>query len=387
MKDHKIKVYHLIKSLGRGGAEMLLPEGIRFGDRSRFDYRIGYFLPWKDAMVPVIEALGIEVHCFGARNNFQILLAARRVAAELRRWNVDLLHCHLPIAGVVGRIAGRLAGVPVVYTEHNLQERYHISTRRLNRLTWTMQDRVFAVSEEVRGSIEENIGSRVPVQVVLNGVDVDRFRRDPTAGAELRRQLGLPSSAPVVGTVAVFRVQKGLNDWVEAAKLIATRVPETQFILVGDGPLRDEVRESVKRAGLEGKVHMPGLQEDVRPYLSAMDVYMMSSIFEGLPVALLEAMSMECVPVCTAVGGIPEAVDDHQSGLLVPPHRPSRLGEAVCEVLADDSAGRRYGGAARDSVSRRFSLQRMTAELESSYVRVLEEWPNSVRVENPVRIA
>src|SRR3712207_3826346 len=113
----KIRVFHLIKGLGRGGAEMLLPEGLRFADRDRFEYSYGYFLPWKNAMVEALETQGVEVTCFGGRNNLQILLAARVVAAHLKRARIDLVHGHLPIAGVVGRIAARLAGIPMVYTE------------------------------------------------------------------------------------------------------------------------------------------------------------------------------------------------------------------------------------------------------------------------------
>jgi L-malate glycosyltransferase len=366
------RVFHLIKSLGRGGAEMLLPEGLRFADRKRFDYRYGYFLPWKDAMVAALEAQDAPVTCFGGRNNAQILLSARRLAGHLREHRIDVLHCHLPIAGAVGRIAGRMAGVPVVYSEHNKQERYHGVTRLLNRATWRWQARAVAVSADVAESIRAHIRSGVPVEVVLNGVDVDRFHRASVDGAAVRARFGIPPDAPVVANVAVFRIQKRLEDWIEAARRIRARHPAARFLLVGDGPLRDEVAAAIAEHGLREVVHLPGLQEDVRPYLAVTDVYMMSSMFEGLPVALLEAMSMECVPVCTAVGGIPEVVRAGVNGALTEPQDPEALALAVGDLLTDPDRRRAMAAEARRTVIDRFSMQRMTGQLEAIYREVAQ---------------
>jgi L-malate glycosyltransferase len=368
-----IRVLHLIKSLGRGGAEMLLPEGLRFADRGRFDYQYGYFLPWKDAMVGALQEQGAQVVCFGGRNNVQILMRARRVATYIEANDIDILHCHLPIAGIVGRIAGKIAGVPVVYSEHNKQERYHGVTRRLNAATWKWQECAVAVSGDVADSIRTNIRAAVPTRVVLNGVDVTRFQRRDTGQEDVRLRLGIPENAPVVGTVAVFRTQKRFDLWVEAARLILEQHPATHFIVVGDGPLRESVVESVIRAGLDGVVHLPGLQEEVRPFLAAMDVYMMSSIFEGLPVALLEAMSMECVPVCTAVGGIPELVRPGENGMLVEAGRPELLAQAVGHVLSAPVLRAELATAARATVQAGFSMERMARELEVIYSSLVTE--------------
>lgn len=367
----RVRVLHLIKSLGRGGAEMLLPEGLRFADRDRFEYRYAYFLPWKDALVPALRVQGVEVTCVPASGNGRILLRTRRLAQLLRDWEIDVVHCHLPIAGVTGRIAGRLANVPVVYTEHNLQERYHPWTRRLNRATWRWQAMAIAVSGEVADSIRNHIGSHVPLRVVLNGVDVDRYRRDMVDPGDVRRELGIPAHAPVVGTVAVFRPQKRLDLWIEAGARILERCQDTHFVLVGAGPLLDEIRDLARNRLPPDRAHFPGLREDVRPYLAAMDVYLMSSRFEGLPVALLEAMSMECVPVCTAVGGIPEVVKSGENGYLATPSDTDTLAAAACSILADRECARRMGAAARRTIQQTFGMDRMTRELEGAYLEVL----------------
>lgn len=366
------RVLHLIKSFGRGGAEMLLPEGLRFADRDRFEYSYAYFLPWKDAMVPALAAQHAPVTCFGGRDNARILLRARRLAAHLRRHRIDLLHCHLPVAGAVGRIAGHIAGVPVIYSEHNKQERYHGLTRRLNAATWSWQSRAIAVSVDVADSIRAHIRSDVPVEVVLNGVDVERFARNAVDPAPVRAAFCIPADAPVVGTVAVFRTQKRLVDWVEAACRIRERHPTCRFLLVGDGPLRAEVEGAIAARGLGGVVHLPGLQEDVRPYVAAMDVYMMSSVFEGLPVALLEAMAMGCGIVSTDVGGIPEVVRDGENGRLVPAGDPAALAAAASDLLGDADALADCQRAARRTVEEGFSMRRMARELERIYLDVLQ---------------
>ncbi|HSL84432.1 MAG TPA: glycosyltransferase, partial [Thermoanaerobaculia bacterium] len=273
----RLRVFHLIKGLGRGGAEsLLLGCGGRHGEAS-VAYGAGYFLPWKDALVAPLREAGVEVVRFTARTAPGMLAQVPRIASFLRRWRAGVVHCHLPLAGVAGRLAGRLAGVPVVYTEHNLMERYHPWTRRANLWTWGLQARVVAVSAEVAASIERHGGSIVPVRVVRNGVPVDRLRRDAAAGLEVRRRLGIPEDAPVVGQVAVFRRQKRLDLWLETAREIRRRRPDARFLLVGDGPLRGKVESLARELGLGDAVCFAGLQDDVRPYLSAMDLLLVSS--------------------------------------------------------------------------------------------------------------
>jgi glycosyltransferase involved in cell wall biosynthesis len=318
------------------------------------------------------------VTCFAATNNAAILLSARRVATHLKAWRADLVHCHMPMAGVVGRIAGELSGVPVVYTEHNKMERFHPVTRWMNLATWRLQEQVIAVSGDVADSIRSHASSKVPVKVVLNGIDVERFRRDAADGSAVRFDHRIPIGAPVVGTVAVFRAQKCLHDWLEAARRLRERIPDIHFLLVGDGPLGVELVARAARLGVTDVVHFVGLQADVRPYLAAMDVYLMSSIFEGLPVALLEAMSMECAVVSTAVGGVPEVVRDGENGFLVPPQDPELLARVTGDALGSASTLRRCGAEARRTVEDRFSMRRMSAELEATYRDVLDR-PCNVR--------
>ena len=366
-----IRVRHLIKGLGRGGAEMLLAEGYPFRDAERFDYGYAYFLPWKDAMVPMLREQGADVRCIEARSSAACVAAAHRVAWWLRKEKADIVHCHLPVASIVGRLAGKLAGARVVSTEHNLIEGYHPMTQTATRATWSLQDHVVSVSAEVEASIGRTVGDRVPVQTVLNGVSTQRFRRVDGAMADLRERLGLAPDAHVVGTVAVFRKHKRLDLWLRAAEAIAERDPKAHFVLVGDGPLKPDVEGWIAERGLQEKVTLPGLIEDVRPWVSGFDIYLMSSDVEGLPVALLEAMSMETACVVTDVGGIAEALRHEQDGLLAERRDWRTLADRTLELLGSPERRRAMGASARAEVERRFGMGRMVSELEGIYDAVL----------------
>jgi glycosyltransferase involved in cell wall biosynthesis len=367
------RIFHLVKSLGRGGAEVLLAEGLRHSSRDQFVYGYGYFLPWKSAMVRDLTEQGAEVTCFEAGNNLAILCAARRVAQHIADWDADLLHCHLPITGVVGRLASRLSGIPMVYTEHNRMERYHPITRWMNLLTWGWQDRVIAVSDEVATSIRKHAdgNASIPIEVVLNGIDVEKFNPAALDAASTRSELGIPNDVMVIGTVAVFRRQKALHDWIEAAHLVHTAKPETHFIVVGNGPLRAELMKKVGAYGMSNVIHFPGLKEDVRPYLGVMDVFVISSIFEGLPLALLEAMAMGCPVVATSVGGIPEVIQHGENGYLVKASAPKSLAVQISSLLDSPEERRRVGVNARKTIEERFSVRRMMRQLEATYLDVL----------------
>lgn len=366
------RIFHLIKGLGRGGAEMLLLDCARATGSGSIEHGFGYFLPWKDALVQPMREAGADVVGFDARGGAGLLLQVPRIARHLRRWRADVLHCHLPLAGVAGRLAGKMAGVPVVYTEHNLMERYHPLTRRANLWTWRLQEAVVAVSAEVAASAARHAGDRVPIRVIRNGVPTDRLHPDPDGAKAVRRHLEIPHSAPVVGQVAVFRAQKRLDLWLYAAREILDRRPETRFLLVGDGPLRGEIEALASELGLAEVLRFAGLQEDVGPYLSAMDVLMSSSDFEGLPLVLLEAMALERPVVATGVGGVPEAVIDGETGALVPPGDPQALAETVGRLLDAPGLRATWGRAGRRRVVEELSTDRMLETLDDLYSEVLD---------------
>ncbi len=150
----------------------------------------------------------------------------------------------------------------------------------------------------------------------MNGVNTDKFTRDLFKGQGIRDQYSIPEEAVVIGNIAVFREQKSIPDWLHAFKIISDSADNVFGILVGAGPLEEHIKTLVKDLGLGNKVFLPGLQTETVSYFSAMDIFMMSSAFEGLPIALLEAMSMSCAIVSTKAGGVVEVIRENEDGIL-----------------------------------------------------------------------
>lgn len=364
-----IRVLHIIKSLGRGGAEMLLPETIALHNQLEFEMHCIYFLPWKNQMVQAIKDNGGKVTCIPAQNNFKIILTVNKIATYIKQHNIDIVHCHLPWAGIVGRLAGKLSNVPVIYTEHNKWERYHVLTFALNKLTFGLQQLAVPVSADVEQSIRHYYKkSSLKIQTILNGVNTDKFSRALPVEKNIRSELSIPESSFVIGTVSVFRTQKRLPLWLDIAYKVHQKYPNTYFLVVGDGPLREEVHRKAKELNMASYLHFAGLQEEVRPYFKAMDVFMMASEFEGLPIALLESMSMECIPCCTKAGGITEVIDNGVNGLCVDVNEPLGLADKISYLLENrPQVEDKLKRAAREKVIKFFSIQRMVSELEQVY--------------------
>ena len=364
----KIKVLHIIKSLGRGGAEMLLPETLKLHDKNQFEFHYIYFLPWKNQMVESIQAQGGRVTCLPANNNLQLIRKDRQVARYVNENNIQLIHAHLPWAGILARRVGKLCGIAVLYTEHNKQERYHWGTRMMNLATMNALTTVVAVSADVAESIHKYKPSlKIPVRTILNGVNTTHFQRGQADGRAIRVELNIPDAAPVMGTVAVFRFQKRLDLWMELAAEILRKFPDAHFILVGDGPLKNDLLAKRDSLGLSARLHMPGLKTEVRPYFAAFDIYMMCSVFEGLPIALLEAMAMQCPIITTDAGGIREVIREEVDGLLCGVDEPRRLVTFAEALLSDRQLRMAYGARARNRVVEHFSMEKMVAELEALY--------------------
>lgn len=404
--QHKpIKILHIIKSLGRGGAEMLLPETLKLHDQSKFEFHYIYFLPWKDQMVSALETGGGKVTCMPASNNIQLMRQKSKVQAYIQQHNIQLIHAHLPWAGFLSRFIFKNTGIPVIYTEHNKQERYHKITFYMNKLTFNWQSKAIAVSGDVEASIKENIHPKIPVQTVLNGVNTAFFKRktliqlekdvpelpleesvnDFRTGAQQEKKLPFDNgketlskilsekkgnpAIQVVGTIAVFRFQKRLVEWIKVFATALKNNPDLRGVIVGNGPYAEELLQLRAELGLEKHLFLPGLQTNTKDWFSIMDVFMMSSEFEGLPIALLEAMSMECTIVTTDAGGVKEVIRDGLDGLVAGVDEFEKLADKL-QLLQDNDVRLKLAQNARKRVVEAFSLQRMVGELEELYVEI-----------------
>lgn len=364
----KIKILHIIKSLGRGGAEMLLPETLKEHNQDQFEFHYIYFLPWKNQMVESIESIGGKVSCFSAKNNIQLLLKYSNIIDYCKKNEIQLIHAHLPWAGFVSRLVYFKIRIPVIYTEHNLQERYHFLTKFINKWSFNSQTMAIGVSEDVTQSILQNNNPKIPCRTILNGVNIQSFQRNNSEQRNLvRKQYGIPEDALLVGTVAVFRFQKRLDKWLEIISEVIDKNSNIYGIIVGAGILEPEIYAKHKELNLEGKVFFTGLQTNVKPYYEAMDVFMMCSSFEGLPIALLEAMSMGCAVVSTNAGGIKEVLRQDESGIMVDIDDWKNLSNSLLALAKNPSKLAYFQTEARKRVTANFSIQAMVNQLETLY--------------------
>lgn len=365
-----MRVLILIKGLGRGGAEQLLVNASRYADKSAFGYEVAYVLPWKDALVADLEKVGLAVHCLDGPNGLGWL---QRLRGLVRDGRFDLVHCHLPFTAIGARLALRsLGGVRLVYTEHNTWGRYRAPTYWGNLLTFNLNDYVFTVSEDVRASIRYPPAAvtrrRPPVETLYHGPDPAALERTRSP-EEVRSELGIPADAPVIGTVANFKAHKGHGYLIEAARKVADRVDDMRWVLVGLGPLEKEIRARAEQAGLGRNIIFTGMRDDVADVVSTFDVFAMSSLHEGLSIALIEAMALARPVVVTRVGGLPEVVDDGINGFIVPPRDPGALAARIVEVLGDAPLRTRLGTAARAKATS-FDIRRAVRRMEQVYREV-----------------
>ncbi|WP_229800431.1 glycosyltransferase [Mongoliitalea lutea] len=238
-----------------------------------------------------------------------------------------------------------------------------------------------AVSNEVALSMQLNLllsplrpHGRLRVRTVQNGVNIHQFARSTKQAMELRRALGIPEEAFVVGKVAVFRSQKRLWLWVEVALELLKNAPDTHFLLVGDGDWKEKILNQIQVSGKAANFHCVGVQKQVVPYLSCMDVYMSSSEFEGLPIAMLEAMACGVPVVATRAGGIGEVIQDGVEGFLCNVENWQELKPLVLRLIQDRNLQEKFSAAARKRVEEEFSMETMVQQLEEIYYQVLEKY-------------
>ena len=358
-------VLMLAKGLGRGGTERLLCGTVGLLDPARYRVEVAYLLPWKDALVPEVTAAGVPVHCLDAPRATSVAWLGR-LRRLVRERDIALVHTHMPAPAVAARLALRGRAPAFVHTEHNLWDRYRPATRWANRVTYGRNAAVIAVSEAVARSVG---GARPQPEVVVHGVEA--AMGPPGDPAEARARLGLPGDGPVVGTVGNFTAKK---DHATLVRALALLPDDVHLVLVGLGPLEADLRAQVAREGLVDRVTFAGSRDDVATLLPAFDVFALSSRYEGLPIALLEAMAAGRPCVATRVGGVPEVISHGEDGVLVAPGDPDALARALTTVLDDPARradlGRRAAARAED-----FRLDAAVTRIEAVYDRVLARSP------------
>lgn len=304
------------------------------------------------------------------------LRAYRALRKLFRREHFDVVHTHSSKAGILGRLAARRAGVPlVVHTVHGQPFHPYQSSWRnacyvfVERVAARCSDRILAVAQAM---VDQSVARRVApaelYRVVYSGMEIEPFLEARPSPA-LRRSLGIPDGAPVVGKIARLFELKGHDCLLDAAPRIAEAVPEVRFLLVGDGLLREHLARRAAALGLAERVIFAGLvpPADVCRYTALMDVLVHLSLREGLPRAVVQALASAVPVVAFPLDGTPEVVTDGVTGRLCPPGNAAAVADAVIGLLRDPAARRRMGDAGRDRVRRQFCWRRMGELIAEQY--------------------
>jgi L-malate glycosyltransferase len=295
--------------------------------------------------------------------------AAWRLSRAIRRLNPDIIHAHdshgVAMAATALSMSTALAKPPLVAAR---RVDFHLRGNALSRWKYRQVDCFICVSEAIRTIL---IADGVPAArtvTVNEGIDLGRVERAPRA--PLHEELWLPHNAPIVGNVAALVPHKGQKQLVDAAALVVQRVPDARFVIAGEGELRDAIQRQIRDLGLEKHVLLLGFRPDILSLHKAFDIFVLSSLTEGLGTSLLDAMACGKPIVATTAGGIPEVVDDGVTGLLVPPRDPRSLADALIALLEDEGLRNRLGAAGRRMAQQRFSAERMVQDTLRIYQRV-----------------
>jgi len=389
MLDRKIRVLELIDTFTVGGAEKLVLSLATSLDPNRFEV-IPCALFRSGPLEQEMRAAGIEYRILGLPRRSvlagpffiadvsRIVTALRRILKEL---SIDILHTHLTHSTLVGFLATRQRKRPLFCTSlHSIifdSLRGRLSPRAWFmyggiRTTFSRADRIVAVSKKVADAFQAYSG--VPQELITtipNGVDGDLFRSNEDR-TQLRQRLKLPTDRLMIISVGRLMQEKGHPYLLSAVASIPSR--ERPVVLIaGDGPDRTDLEAKIKRFALEHDACLLGNRQDVPDLLAAADLFVLPSLWEGLSLALLEAMAAGLPCVVTAVGENPEVIETGKSGVLVPPADEPALAEAIRRLLREPLQRKRMGEAARERFQRHFSLERCVESHETLYRELLAE--------------
>lgn len=384
----------LILNLELAGAQEVVRTLVDYLQDENCTLTVGSFLD--GPLRPKIEALGVPVILFD-RPRYDVinlpmfLLEMRRIRQALtdvvEQYQIDLVQTHLleVLDFVTLSLRQRTSVRAVLWTVHNVEilpsmpsrllPAKRLVYRQLYRHYGRQVDGFLAVSEEVRQAIINELGTTVQPKIftINNGVDVRRYQQAEEL-TSLRAALGLDEQARLIITVGRLTEQKGQTYLIDAAPQIIETHPETHFLIVGEGELRSSLLAQVIKTGYTKHFHFLGNRQDVPNLLATAELFVLPSLWEGLSIALLEAMAAGKPIVATAVAGTNQVMLNHQTGLIVPPTDSPALAQAICQLLAQPDQAQMMGQAAQQQVITHYSAQKQAEEHRVLYQKLLKHY-------------
>lgn len=371
----KLSVCYIVNNFDVGGLEKVVIDLINHLDRDRFDVSAVCL----DGRGKLFDRLEMDDRAKLALDKFPALHTSVGTFAPSVFWklrsflaqrNVSIVHAHNVAPLVYGGIASRLGWrrPTVVYSEHNQIYSASKSARRKFIFYVHLADQVVAVSHDLERTLRSKVHPVQPLRVIHNGIDGSRFAM--TEGEDVRRELNVTPDQVLIGTGVVLSAQKGIAYLLHAAKAVLAKEPRATFAIAGDGPLRADLERMASDLGLGPRLRFLGYRADMPQVISALDIYVLPSLWEGLPLALLEAMAMGKPIVATDAGGNPEIVEDGVNGYIVPKRDAGALQRALVQTCRDDAFRKRVRAVNRAKFDTQFSLEAMVRAHERLYEEV-----------------
>jgi len=375
----KINLLYIIAKLELGGAQKHLLSLACLLDKSK--YNIYIFTAQKGLLLQEAQSLNyiklIKSEFLERPVNFiKDFLAAKEIYSFIKKNNIHIVHTHGSKAGILGRFAARLAQVKVLlHTVHgwsfNRYQNFIVRWLfiRLERFCAKFSDRIIVVSEyDKKKGIIEKIGIDAKYRIIPYGINQPEFSRKVV---NLRNGLGIDDTDLIVGMVACFKPQKSPLDFIKVAASVNKAVPNSRFILIGDGVLRKKIEAQIIKSGLSKSVILSGWRRDIPEMLAAVDVFVLTSLWEGVPISVLEAMAAAKPVVATNTGGIAEVIIEGVNGYLVCPKDIVGMSKRVITLLSNQNLREQLGQNAHKSLDERFSREKMSQETATLYEEIL----------------
>ncbi len=383
----KSRVLHLITRLIVGGAQENTMYTAAMLDPARFQVEIlsGPQTGSEGSLIEEVHLRGITLKILPDLLRQVSPLHDLKALWQLRRYIQDgkyiIVHTHSSKAGIIGRLAAHLANTPVIiHTVHgwSFHNFMHPLVRQiyifLERRMAAFSDALIVVSErDVKKGLEAGIGKPAQYHLIRSAIPLDEFDSTQFDRQAIRSELCIPPEAIVIGNVSRFSAQKNPLDWVRIAGMVGRACPDAFFLMVGDGPLRGEVENEIKKEGIQDRILLTGLRRDIPRMLAAMDIFLLTSLWEGLPRVLAQAMAMGLPVVANRVDGVAEGIQEELTGYLVEPGDTDQAAKDCIRLAHDPLARQALGLQGRKYARENFDLQMMIAQIEKIYDSILSQ--------------
>ena len=365
-----VNVLRIIPSLEMGGVERTLTSILPRLDKKKYKVYLCCLFK-RDKLADTMESLNIPIIKFKMRARLDFdgkyIIGILRLAYLMKKMQIDIVHTHLYRANIAGRIAAKLAGVPVIIAnEHNIDSWKKLPQKLNDRVLAGITNKIIVVSNAVKDFYINKIG--IPedkITTIYNGVDIPKFQTHVDINKK-KKEFGIKSSEKVITIIGRLHQQKGHCYFLKAAQIIVKKKPNVKFLIVGDGPLGSQLRDMSNDLKISKNVIFTGLRNDIPQILAMSDISVLTSLREGFSITVLESMAAGKPVIATNVGGNNEIIEHGKTGFIIPTQSPKDLALYGLKLINDKELARNMGQEAKKKVLN-FSIDKMVKKTENLY--------------------